>query len=94
MLVLEASSKIDIEIENECLQLRPDAAKLRDLCEGGVPEKWRGVIWQVWLGVYGKRANLDIITTELPPEELHVIKCDAMRTRQRIDYFRDPTVRL
>jgi hypothetical protein len=91
---LPDNGSTDEEIEKECRNSLPDANRLRDLCSEGVPEKWRGVVWQVWLGVYGKRANLDIVTTELPPEELHVIKCDAMRTRQKIEFFRDPAVRL
>ena len=80
---------MDVEIERECNQMHPDPAKLRDLCIDGVPERWRGIVWQVWLGVYRKRANLDIVTSELPAEEFHVIRCDAMRTRQRIEFFRD-----
>jgi hypothetical protein len=77
-------------LEEECRKMHPDPSKLRELCSEGVPEEWRGIVWQVWLGVYRKRANLDIVTSELPAEELHVIRCDATRTRQRIPFFQDP----
>jgi hypothetical protein len=76
-------------LEEECRKAHPDASRLRELCSEGVPEECRGIVWQVWLGVYRKRANLDIVTSELPAEELHVIHCDATRTRQRIPLFQD-----
>lgn len=72
------------EIAEEIQRPSADLERLRLLLrEVGVPPEHRVVIWQQFLGVYKKSANLELWDSELNLTDQHVIKADCLRTRPK-----------